>query len=111
MQPGYLSGRRITRDLAWLALAGVAAYAAIDVALAFLRPDYSLLYNAESDYGHGGPWAWLMDLNFLLRCALSLAAAGALSGRRRACGARRRRAQARARQARVLSAQAGVPHV
>src|ERR1700722_6410343 len=79
MQPGYLSGRRITRDLAWLALAGVAAYAAIDVALAFLRPDYSLLYNAESDYGHGGPWSWLMDLNFLLRCALSLAAAGAIA--------------------------------
>jgi hypothetical membrane protein len=79
MQPGYLSGRRIAGDLAWLALAGVAVYVAIDVALAFLRPDYSLLYNAESDYGHGGPWAWLMDLNFLLRCALSLAAAGAIA--------------------------------
>jgi hypothetical protein len=79
MQPGYLSGKRIARNLAWLALAGVAAYVAIDVALAFLRPDYSLLYNAESDYGHAGPWAWLRDLNFLLRCALSLAAAGAIA--------------------------------
>ncbi len=79
MQPGCLSGRLNARALAWLALAGVAVYVAIDVALAFLRPDYSLLHNAESDYGHGGSWAWLMDANFLLRCALSLAAAGALA--------------------------------
>ena len=66
-------------SLARLALAGVIAYVAIDVLLAFLRPDYSLLYNAESDYGRGA-WSWVMDLNFLLRCALSLAAVGALSG-------------------------------
>ena len=79
MQPGCLSSRLNARALAWLALAGVAGYVAIDVALAFLRPDYSLLYNAESDYGHGGAWAWLMDANFLLRCALSLAAVGALA--------------------------------
>jgi hypothetical protein len=50
---------------------------AIDVLLAFLRPRYSLIYNAESDYGRG-PWYWVMDLNFLLRCALSLTIAGAL---------------------------------
>ena len=66
------------QPLARLALAGVAVYVAIDVLLAFLRPGYSLLYNAESDYGRG-PWYWVMDLNFLLRCALSLAIAGALS--------------------------------
>ena len=53
-------------------------YVAIDVLLAFLRPRYSLLYNAESDYGRG-PWFWVMDLNFLLRCALSLALAAALA--------------------------------
>jgi len=64
--------------LAWSALAGVVVYVAIDVLLAFLRPHYSLLYNAESDYGNG-PWFWVMDVNFLLRCALSLAAAGALA--------------------------------
>jgi hypothetical membrane protein len=63
--------------LARLTLAGVAVYVAIDVLLAFLRPGYSLLYNAESDYGRG-PWYWVMDLNFLLRCALSLAIAAAL---------------------------------
>ena len=50
---------------------------AIDVVLAFLRPGYSLIYNAESDYGRGA-WYWVMDLNFLLRCALSLAIAAAL---------------------------------
>jgi len=64
-------------SLARLALAGVAVYVAIDVLLAFLRPAYSLLYNAESDYGRG-PWYWVMDINFLLRCALSLAIAVAL---------------------------------
>jgi hypothetical membrane protein len=65
------------KPLARLTLAGVAVYVAIDVLLAFLRPGYSLLYNAESDYGRG-PWYWVMDLNFLLRCALSLAIAAAL---------------------------------
>ena len=65
------------QQLARLTLAGVAVYVAIDVLLAFLRPGYSLLYNAESDYGRG-PWYWVMDLNFLLRCALSLAIAAAL---------------------------------
>jgi hypothetical membrane protein len=58
--------------LGWLAVAGVLVYVAIDVVLRFLRPGYSLLYNAESDYGRG-PWYWVMDLNFLLRGALSVA--------------------------------------
>lgn len=83
MQPSCVSPRRrgaLPRPeaLAWFALAGVVVYVGIDVLLAFLRPRYSLLYNAESDYGRG-PWYWLMDLNFLLRCALSLALAGALA--------------------------------
>jgi hypothetical membrane protein len=66
------------KPLAVFTLAGVAVYVAIDVLLAFLRPAYSLIYNAESDYGRG-PWYWVMDLNFLLRCTLSLAIASALS--------------------------------
>ena len=66
------------RPLAWLTVAGVAVYLAVDVLLKFLRPGYSLLYNAESDYGRGA-WFWVMDLNFLLRCALSLAVAAALA--------------------------------
>jgi hypothetical membrane protein len=64
-------------SLAGLALAGVIVYVATDVLLRFLRPGYSLLFNAESDYGRGA-WYWVMDLNFLLRCALSLAIAAAL---------------------------------
>jgi hypothetical membrane protein len=84
MQPGCVSspprqdsGPSRAQLLARLTLAGVAVYVAIDVLLAFLRPAYSLLYNAESDYGRG-PWYWVMDINFLLRCALSLAIAAAL---------------------------------
>jgi hypothetical membrane protein len=65
------------RALGRLAVAGVVVYVGIDVLLRFLRPSYSLLYNAESDYGRG-PWYWVMDINFLLRCALSLAVIAAL---------------------------------
>ncbi len=76
-RPRQRLGPPRAKPLAWLTLAGIAVYVAVDVLLAFLRPAYSLLYNAESDYGRG-PWYWVMDLNFLLRCALSLAIAGAL---------------------------------
>ncbi|HEY8324939.1 MAG TPA: DUF998 domain-containing protein [Ktedonobacterales bacterium] len=65
------------RTLALLSLVGVILYIVIDVLLYVLRPELSLLHRAESDYGNG-QWAWLMDANFLLRCALSLAAVGAL---------------------------------
>ncbi|MFZ0995016.1 MAG: DUF998 domain-containing protein [Candidatus Dormiibacterota bacterium] len=66
-----------TARLALLAVAGVLLYVLIDALLAFLRPDVNLIHNAESDYGVG-PYSWLMDVNFLLRCGLSLAAAGAI---------------------------------
>jgi hypothetical membrane protein len=78
-------GQVRARLLAWSALAGIIAYVAIDALLAFLRPGYSLIYNAESDYGRG-PWFWVMDLNFLLRCALSLAVVGALASVTRSDG-------------------------
>ena len=71
--------------LARLTLAGIGLYVAVDVLLAFLRPGYSLVYNAESDYGRG-PWFWVMDLNFLLRCALSLAVVLALARSARSGG-------------------------
>ena len=71
------AGRPRAQALAWFTLAAVVVYVAMDVLLRFLRPGYSLIYNAESDYGRG-PWFWVMDLNFLLRCALSLAVAAAL---------------------------------
>lgn len=72
------------RCLAAFALLGIAAYVAIDVALVFLRPQFSVLHNAESDYGSRGPYAWVMDANFLLRCAFSLAVVAILPSRLRA---------------------------
>ena len=69
--------RNPTARLALTAVAGVLLYVLIDVLLAFLRPDVNLFHNAESDYGVG-PYSWLMDVNFLLRCGLSLAAAAAI---------------------------------
>jgi hypothetical membrane protein len=68
---------RTTRTWRSLALVGILLYVVIDVVLAFLRPDYSLLKNYESDYGRG-PFAWLMDVNFVLRGAFSAAAIVAL---------------------------------
>lgn len=65
------------RRLALLSLLGIALYILLDILLFFLRPDLSILHNAESDYGNG-QWAWIMDSNFLLRCILSLTAVGAL---------------------------------
>jgi hypothetical membrane protein len=74
------SNRRATaRAWAFAAIAGTAVYIAIDIALVFLRPEFSVLHNAESDYGSKGRYAWLMDANFLLRSALSLAAIRALA--------------------------------
>ncbi len=69
-------------DLPWAGLAalGVVIYVLIDVALAFLRPDLSLIHNAESDYGNG-PYSWLMDINFLLRGALTFCLAAAIAKR------------------------------
>ena len=66
-----------TRIWANLALAGILLYVVIDVVLAFLRPDYSLLKNYESDYTRG-KFCWLMDVNFVLRGLLSACAAIAL---------------------------------
>jgi len=72
---------RFARGQAWAgaAVAGILAYLAIDVALVFLRPHLSVLHNAESDYGSKGPYAWLMDVNFVLRCLFSLAVVAALA--------------------------------
>jgi hypothetical membrane protein len=65
--------------LAQAAIGGIVLYVAIDVVLVFLRPRFSVLHNAESDYGSKGAYAWVMDLNFLLRCFLSIAIVLALS--------------------------------
>ncbi len=63
--------------LATAALIGIAVYVVIDIVLAFLRPDYSLISNAESDYGRG-PFSWLMDVNFVIRGLFSAFAAVAM---------------------------------
>jgi hypothetical membrane protein len=76
--PRAWARRLSTRSLAAFTIAGVIGYVVVDVLLKFLRPGYSLLHNAESDYGRG-PWFWVMDLNFLLRCALTLMLALALT--------------------------------
>jgi hypothetical membrane protein len=62
-----------------VAIAGIVAYGAIDVALVFLRPRFSVLHNAESDYGSKGRYAWLMDVNFVVRCIASLMVVRALA--------------------------------
>ena len=81
-------GRHIpnARLLAQAAIGGLLLYLAIDVALVFLRPELSVLHNAESDYGSRGAWAWLMDLNFLIRCFLSIAVVLAIGKVSRAQG-------------------------
>jgi len=66
------------RSWALVAARGIAVYVAIDLALAFLQPSVDLLHDAESDYGNGS-WSWLMDVNFLVRAGLSLAAVAALA--------------------------------
>jgi hypothetical membrane protein len=70
-------------QLARGAIVGIVIYVAIDVALVFLRPEFSVLHNAESDYGSHGHFAWLMDIDFVLRCVLSACVVWALSGDRR----------------------------
>jgi hypothetical membrane protein len=57
---------------------GVVVYVVIDVALVFLRPQFSVLHNAESDYGSRGPYDWVMDANFVLRCLVTFAAIAAV---------------------------------
>jgi hypothetical membrane protein len=76
------------RVLGGLALAGIVAYAVIDAALWRLDPWYSLVGNPESDYGVGAH-AWLLDVNFALRGAFSIAAAAAVAPHVRAASARR----------------------
>jgi hypothetical membrane protein len=60
------------------ALLGIAVYVVLDVALVFLRPRFSVLHNAESDYGSRGPYGWVMDVNFVIRGLLSLTIVAAL---------------------------------
>ena len=63
-----------------LTVLGIAIYVVVDIILVSLRPDYSWLHNAESDYGRG-PYFWLMDINFIVRCLVALTLAKAIATR------------------------------
>jgi hypothetical membrane protein len=51
---------------------GIAAYVVLDVIAQLLPPHYSPISQAESDLGVGR-YGWVMDVNFVIRGALSLA--------------------------------------
>lgn len=70
MSTGLRSGNR---GWASVGLAGLASYLLLEVLLRFLEPNYSILHNAESDYGVG-PYGWVMDLNFVIRGVVGLSA-------------------------------------
>ena len=55
----------------YITIACIIIYILLDLLLAHLRPDYSLIHNAESDYTRG-KYSYLMDINFIVRCVFSL---------------------------------------
>ncbi len=55
-----------------LVIIAIVLYVAIDILVQFLPPHYNPISQAESDLGVG-PYGWLMNINFLIRGALSLA--------------------------------------
>lgn len=73
------------RRAAAVAIGGIVVYGLVDAALRVLEPQYSLLRNAESDHGNGA-FAWLMDLDFLLRGVASVGVVLALAALLRPVG-------------------------
>lgn len=55
---------------ATVVVVGVAVYVVLDVLVQLLPPHYNPIRDAESDLGVG-PFGWLMDVNFLVRAALT----------------------------------------
>lgn len=64
--------------LGTVTLVGCALYVLLDVVVQLLPPHYSPIHQAESDMAVG-PYGFLMDINFLIRAALTLCLVGALS--------------------------------
>jgi len=64
------AARSRDRVLVVVTIALIVVYVLIDVALGILRPDYNIVSDFESDYGRGR-FAWLMDVNFVIRGVLS----------------------------------------
>ena len=74
---GAVSNGRVRQVAAGVAL-GIGVYVLLDIVLQLLPPHYSPIRQAESDMGVG-PYGWLMDLNFLLRGAVSMGTAWLLA--------------------------------
>lgn len=66
------------RTLSTLILVGCGIYALLDVVVQTLPPHYSPIHQAESDLAVG-PYGSLMDINFILRGALTLCLVGVLA--------------------------------
>ncbi len=80
MEAAGVAGRPVPKGTwAVLALVGVALYVVLDMVVQLLPPHYSPIRQAESDLGVG-PYGWLMSVNFMVRGALTLAAATAIAG-------------------------------
>lgn len=73
--------RRTDRPLVAVTVVLVTVYIVINVVLALLRPDYSVIGDVESDYGRGR-FSWLMDIDFVIRGVLSITALIVLARRR-----------------------------
>ena len=74
---GAVANERM-RQVATGIMLGIGVYVLLDIVLQLLPPHYSPIRQAESDMGVG-PYGWLMDLNFLLRGAVSVGAAWLLT--------------------------------
>jgi hypothetical membrane protein len=70
-----------TRPWVILTVVGVIVYVLIDVVLALVRPEFSLIRDFESDYGRGRK-AWIMDVDFVVRGVLFASALVVLARRR-----------------------------
>lgn len=69
---------RWTRTLATVAMGGAVLYVLVDVVLQLLPPHYSAISESESSLAVG-PYGWVMNLNFLARGVVTVAAVAALA--------------------------------
>ena len=76
--PSAVNWQKWRRRSATVAIIGVVLYVLVDVVLQFLPPHYSPISDAESNLAVG-PFGWVMNLNFLGRAVLCVAAVVALA--------------------------------
>ena len=58
------------RNWAWVALVGILIYIVLDIIVEALSPNYTIR-EAESLMAIAGPYGYIMNINFLVRGALS----------------------------------------